>query len=84
MGRPPFSVNINASDTREVWRMADTDVFDEARTRQLAESLGLTRLTPDHLKQLHKAAAVSAARRGALDNAALTPADEPAHVFRLP
>lgn len=64
--------------------MAAADVFDEARTRQLAESLGLTRLTPEHLKQLHKATAVTVARRGALDHAALTPADEPAHVFRLP
>jgi hypothetical protein len=64
--------------------MADADRYDEARTRQLAESLGLTRLLPEHLEQLHKAAAVSAARRRALDHAALTPADEPAHLFRLP
>ncbi len=81
LGKVVFSVKIKVLNPSEVWSM---DAFEETRTRQLAESLGLTRLTPEHLKQLHKAATVSAARRGALDNAALTPADEPAHVFRLP
>ena len=79
-----FGVIIQSPIPDEVWSMAETDSFDEARTRQLALSLGLNRLTPEHLRQLHKAAAVAAARRGALDNTSLTPADEPAHVFRLP
>ena len=44
---------------------------------------GLTRLTDEHLQQLLRATQTAQLRRAALPTANLTPADEPAHVFRL-
>ncbi len=64
--------------------MSDPDHSSETRARQLAGTLGLNNLKPEHLQQLLKAEKVSAARRALMDTASLTPADEPAHVYRLP
>ena len=51
--------------------------------RRMAGAIGLDRLTEEHMQQLTRAANVAHARRRALLSATLTPADEPAHVFRL-
>jgi hypothetical protein len=50
--------------------------------RAMAQDIGLTRLTDEHLQQLLKATRTAQARRAALPVARLGPADEPAHVFR--
>jgi len=55
--------------------------FDEVK--RMAEGIGMTRLTDEHLQQLLRATRVAQARRAALPVATLGPADEPAHVFRL-
>jgi len=51
--------------------------------RGMAADIGLTHLTDEHLQQLLRAAKVAQSRRKMLPTADLTPADEPAHVFRL-
>ena len=51
--------------------------------RRMAAEIGLTRLTDEHLQQLLRATRVSRVRRAALPVANLSPADEPAHVYRL-
>ena len=51
--------------------------------RSLAEDAGLTHLTEEHLAQLLRATRAARGRRTALRVDTLTPADEPAHVFRL-
>jgi len=51
--------------------------------RRMAIDAGLTCLTDEHLEQLLRATRTALARRAALPTADLTPADEPAHVFRL-
>jgi hypothetical protein len=51
--------------------------------RKLAAEAGMTRLTDEYLQQLLRATSMARARRDALPVAAITPADEPAHVFRL-
>ena len=51
--------------------------------RNMAQDAGLTRLNDEHLQQLLRATKAAQARRAALPTADLTPADEPAHVFRL-
>ena len=51
--------------------------------RRMAADIGLTRLTDEHLQQLLRATKAARARRAALPLGDLTPADEPAHVFRL-
>lgn len=50
---------------------------------KMAAEIGMTRLTDEHLQQLLRATKVARARRAALPVANITPADEPAHVFRL-
>jgi len=55
--------------------------LDEVRS--MAVRAGLTRLTDEHLQQLLRATQTARQRRAALPTADLTPADEPAHVFRL-
>lgn len=55
--------------------------LDEVRT--MAVRAGLTQLTDEHLQQLLRATQTARQRRAALPTASLTPADEPAHVFRL-
>jgi len=50
--------------------------------RGMAAAIGLTRLTEEHLQQLLRATQAARARRAALPIATLSPADEPAHVFR--
>lgn len=50
--------------------------------RRMAADAGLTRLSEAHLQQLLKATRAARARRAALHVEGLTPADEPAHVFR--
>jgi hypothetical protein len=59
----------------------DTLTLDEIRT--LAAEIGLTRLTDEHLQQLLRATRAARARRAVLPVAGLTPADEPAHVYRF-
>lgn len=51
--------------------------------RKMAIEAGLTRLTDEHLQQLLRATRTARARQAALPTTDLTPADEPAHVFRL-
>jgi hypothetical protein len=51
--------------------------------RAMAKDAGLDRLSDEHLQQLLRATRTAQARRSALPTADLTPADEPAHVFRL-
>jgi len=52
--------------------------------RRLAGALGLNKLSEADLVKLLNAARVANVRRDALDISGLTPADEPALVFRLP
>ncbi|MCC7485818.1 MAG: hypothetical protein IT529_12635 [Burkholderiales bacterium] len=52
--------------------------------RKLAGAIGMTRLAPEHLDELLRATQAAYARRGSLPVATLAPADEPAHVLRLP
>lgn len=58
------------------------DITLEA-VRAMAHEAGLTRLTDEHLEQLLRATRTAQARRSGLPTSDLTPADEPAHVFRL-
>ena len=51
--------------------------------RAMANDAGLNRLSEEHLQQLLRATRTAQARRTALPTADLTPADEPAHGFRL-
>ena len=51
--------------------------------RKMAAEIGLTRLTDEHVQQLLNATRTARARRAALPDGNLTPADEPAHVYRL-
>jgi len=59
----------------------DSLTLDEVR--KMAADIGMTRLTDEHLQQLLRSTRAARARRAALPIANLTPADEPAHVFRL-
>ncbi len=62
--------------------MADDSLtLDEVR--RMAAEIGMTRLTDEHLQQLLRATKTARARRASLPIANITPADEPAHVFRL-
>lgn len=62
--------------------MPDNDLtLDDVRA--MAAEIGMTRLTGEHLQQLLRATQAARARRATLRSADLTPADEPAHVFRL-
>ena len=51
--------------------------------KSMAADIGMTHLTDEHLEQLLRATKLAQARRAVITNAKLTPADEPAHVFRL-
>jgi hypothetical protein len=51
--------------------------------KRMADEIGLTHLTQEHLEELLRATLAARVRRTALDVASLTPADEPAHVFGL-
>lgn len=51
--------------------------------RRMAAHAGLNAYTEEHLQQLLRAAQIAQSRRATLPTADLTPADEPAHVFRL-
>ena len=59
----------------------DALTLDEVR--KMAAEIGMTELSDEHLQQLLRATRAARARRAALPIANLTPADEPAHVFRL-
>jgi hypothetical protein len=59
----------------------DSLTLDEIR--RMAADIGMTRLTDAHLQELLRATRTARARRATLPLANLTPADEPAHVFRL-
>lgn len=52
--------------------------------RKLAQRLGLDRLSEADMQKLLVAERTAQMRRSALDTSVLTPADEPALVFRLP
>lgn len=51
--------------------------------RNMAIAAGLTRLTDEHLEPLLRATKAAVARQAALPTGDLTPADEPAHIFRV-
>jgi len=57
---------------------------ESLEARRLAAALGLHQLSEADLAKLLNAARIANARRDALDVSGLTPADEPALVFRLP
>lgn len=57
---------------------------ESKEARRLAAELGLNKLSEADLVKLLNAARVANQRRSALDTSALTAADEPALVFRLP
>jgi hypothetical protein len=59
------------------------DELTIGEVKRMAEEIGMTHLTEDHLQQLLHATNEARARRSALPVASLTPADEPAHVYRL-
>ena len=59
----------------------DSLTLDEIR--RMAAETGMTRLSDEHLQELLRATRTARARRAALPFSNLTPADEPAHVFRL-
>ncbi|HEX3245179.1 MAG TPA: hypothetical protein VHX16_07210 [Chloroflexota bacterium] len=59
------------------------DTFTIGEVKRMAEEIGLTRLTDEHLHELLRATNAARERRTALPVANLTPADEPAHVYRL-
>ena len=59
----------------------DSLTLDEVRRK--AAEIGMTRFTDEHLQQLLRATKTARARREALPVGKITPADEPAHVFRL-
>ena len=60
--------------------MSDHKVDDP---RHLAAEIGMDNPAPEVLAQLPAAAATARKHRAALQNVALTPADEPALVFSL-
>ena len=62
--------------------MPDDDLTLD-QIRRMAAEIGMNRLTDEHLQQLLHATRTARARRASLPVAGLTPADEPAHVFRL-
>jgi hypothetical protein len=51
--------------------------------RRMAAEIGMTRLTDGHLQELLRATRIARVRRASLPIGNLSPADEPAHVFRL-
>lgn len=59
------------------------DDLDLDTLKRMAADIGLARLDDTHLQQLLKATQVARARQASLPYAALTPADEPAHVYSL-
>ena len=61
--------------------MANELTLEDVRT--MAADVGLTRLTDQHLQELLRATKTAQARRAAMPKSDLTPADEPAHVYRL-
>ena len=60
-----------------------TDNLTLDDVKQMAAEIGLNRLTDEYLQQLLRATNAARARRKALRVDELTPADEPAHVFRF-
>jgi hypothetical protein len=51
--------------------------------KQMAEEIGLTRLTDEHLEQLMRATATTHGLTSVVAAGTLTPADEPAHAYRV-
>lgn len=64
--------------------MEKLSVEDALEARRLAEQLGLRMLSEQDMVKLLNAARIANMRRDALDISGVTPADEPALVFRLP
>ena len=59
-----------------------SDELTLAEIRKLADDIGMTRLTEEHVEQLARATRAAQARRAALPLDTLAPADEPAHIYR--
>jgi len=74
-------VTVHAFTSDEETAMADSDLTLQS-VRAMAEAIGMTRLTDTHLEELRRATQSARARRSALPVERITPADEPAHVFR--
>lgn len=62
--------------------MADHELTLE-EVRMMAADIGMNGLNEAHLQQLLRATKAARARRDSLSMTGLTPADEPAHVYRL-
>ena len=60
-----------------------TDSLTPEDVKAMAAEIGITGLADEHVQQLVRATNAARARRGSLRVETLTPADEPAHVFRL-
>ena len=60
-----------------------SDELTPENVKAMAADIGLTRLADEHVQQLLRATRAARARRTSLRVETLTPADEPAHVFRL-
>ena len=60
-----------------------SDSLKPEDVKAMAAEIGLTRLSDEHVQQLLRATRAAKARRSSLRVDTLTPADEPAHVFRL-
>ena len=59
------------------------DTLSVEQVKQMAEEIGMNKLTDEHLQQLLRATNAARARRKLLRLDQLQPVDEPAHVFRL-
>ena len=59
-----------------------SDELTLSEVKRMAEGVGLTHLTEEHLQQLLRATMDSQKRSKILPVAGLTPADEPSHVYR--
>ena len=62
--------------------MAENELTPD-EVRRMAAEIGMTRVTDEHVAQLRRATQAAQTRRASLPIGTLTPADEPAHVFRL-
>jgi hypothetical protein len=59
------------------------DALTIGEMKRMADEIGMTNLTDEHLEELLRATNGARERRAALPVDQLTPADEPAHVYRV-
>ena len=59
------------------------NAFSPQEVRGMASAIGWNNLSDAQLQELTRATNIANARRGQLPSEILTPADEPAHVYRL-